>query len=82
VKRYILTVADSFDPNKTDLSDIDVVSVEELTTCRDCEFYGRAYPKYCELIDKYIPTYFFCNFAKPEPAGTDETFFYVDNIKL
>jgi hypothetical protein len=82
VKRYILTVGDSFDPNKADLSDIDVVSVEKLTTCRDCEFYGRAYSKYCELIDKYIPTSFFCNFAKPESEGTDETFFYVDNIKL
>jgi hypothetical protein len=72
MKRYILTVGDSFDPDKGDLSEFEIISAEELTTCHDCEFYGRAYPRYCELIDKYIGTRFFCNFAKPIPKEGKE----------
>ena len=81
MKRYILTVGDSFDPDKGDLSDIDVVSAEELTTCRDCGLYGLKELRYCEFIGKHIPPYSFCSFAAPAPKGADETVFYVDNIK-
>lgn len=67
MKRYILTVGDYIKLDEKDFPDIDVVSAEELTTCRDCGFYGLVHPRYCEFIDKYIPSYSFCSFATPLP---------------
>lgn len=64
MKRYILTVGDSFDPDKVDLSEFDVILIEDLIRCGDCYHCQKMGGIYrCEVHGLRVYYNSFCSFA-------------------